>query len=116
MDKNKDKNLEKYYKEWILKISKNKKSPDIRRHIVNHAREVYFKDPLKWSASMRNLIEIFDEVYKVRPSLNLKIKRLRDKYNKDPSKFTAPPDRRFTRPSPSIERPKNRLIGGKVNK
>jgi hypothetical protein len=83
--------LEKYYKEWISKISKSKKSPAIRRHIIKHAKEIYYKDPLKWSASMINLIEIFNKVYKINPSLDLKIKRLRNKYNKNPKRFTAPP-------------------------
>jgi len=40
---------------------------------------------------MRNLIEIFDKVYKSTPSTKLKIARLQHKYRKNPKRYTPPP-------------------------
>jgi len=84
-------NSEKYYKKWILEITKNETDRTIKRHIVRHAKEIYSKEPKLWSASMRNLIEIFDGVYKSTPSLKLKIERLQNKYKKNPKRYTSPP-------------------------
>ena len=84
-------NLEKYYKKWISGIAKDETSRTIKRHIVRHVNEIYSKEPKLWSASMRNLIEIFDEVYKLTPSLKLKTERLQHKYKKNPKRYTPPP-------------------------
>ena len=88
MPKNKSKN---YYKKWILKIAKDETERTIRKHILKHADEIHSKDPKEWSASMRNLIEIFDKIYKLKPNLKLRIERLNHKYKKNPKRYTAPP-------------------------
>ena len=55
-------NLERYYRKWILAIANDETGRTIKRHIIRHAKEIYSKEPKVWSASMRNLIEIFDKV------------------------------------------------------
>lgn len=84
-------NLERYYRKWILAIANDETGRTIKRHIIRHAKEIYYKEPKVWSASMRNLIEIFDKVYKSKPSIKLKIKRLQLKYKKNPKRYTPPP-------------------------
>jgi len=86
-------NLEKYYKKWILEIANDETGRTIKQHIVRHAKEIYSKEPKIWSASMRNLMEIFDKVYKSAPSLKLKIERLEHKYKKNPKRYTPPPSK-----------------------
>lgn len=83
--------LEKYYKKWISRIAKDETGRTIKQHIVRHAKEIYSKEPKVWSASMRNLMEIFDKVYKSTPTLKLKIRRLQNKYKKNPKRYTSPP-------------------------
>lgn len=86
-------NPEKYYKKWISKIAKDETGRTIKRHIIRHAKEIYSKEPKIWSASMRNLIEIFEKVYKATPSLKLKMARLQHKYKKNPRRYTPPPSK-----------------------
>jgi|GEM_PF-2826973 len=82
---------EKYYRKWISLISNDETGRTIKRHIIRHAKEIYSKDPKVWSASMRNLIEIFDKVHKSEPPIKLRIKRLQLKYKKNPKRYTPPP-------------------------
>ena len=84
-------NLEKYYKKWILAIANDETGRTIKQHIVRRAKEIYSKEPKIWSASMRNLIEVFDNVHKSTPSIRLKIKRLQHKYKMNPKRYTPPP-------------------------
>ena len=84
-------NLEKYYQKWILEIAKDETSRTIKQHIVRHSKEIYSSDLEEWSASMRNLIEIFDVMYKLNPSIKLKLKRLEYKYKENPKRYTPPP-------------------------
>jgi len=91
--KNTTNNLEKHYKKWISAISNDETGRTIKRHIIRHAKEIYSKEPKVWSASMRNLIEIFDKVHKSKPSTKLKIKRLQRKYKKNPKRYTPPPSK-----------------------
>ncbi|XOB41733.1 MAG: hypothetical protein ACKKMS_03395 [Candidatus Nealsonbacteria bacterium] len=88
-----DNNLEKYYKKWISAIANDETGRTIKRHIIRHAKEIYSKESKVWSASMRNLIEVFDEVYKSTPSIKLKIKRLQHKYKLNPKRYTPPPSK-----------------------
>jgi hypothetical protein len=84
-------NLEKFYRKWISAIANDETGRTIKRHIVRHSKEIYSKEPKIWSASMRNLIEVFDKVYKSTPSIKLKIARLQHKYRKNPKRYTPPP-------------------------
>jgi hypothetical protein len=83
--------LEKYYRKWISAIANDETGRTIKQHIVRHAKEIYSKEPKIWSASMRNLIEVFDKVNRSTPSIKLKIERLRHKYKKNPKRYTPPP-------------------------
>jgi hypothetical protein len=80
-----------YYRRWIRHITKDETFHTIRQHILRHSREVYKKDPKIWSASMRNLIEIFDGLHKLRPDTKLMLERLERKYRKNPKRYTPPP-------------------------
>ena len=84
-------NIKKYYRKWISVIAKDETPRTIKQHIVRHAKEIYSEEPEIWSASMRNLIEIFDKIYKSNPSTKLKLERLHHKYKKNPKRYTSPP-------------------------
>jgi hypothetical protein len=84
----------KYLDKWIKAIAKNKKTTElsIRRHIVRHAKETISKTVLEsWSASMRNLIEIYEFMHGIKPSLLRQIERLENKYKMDSNRYTPPP-------------------------
>jgi len=83
--------LDRYYRKWILEISKNETSRTIKQHIVRHSKEIYSRDLKEWSASMKNLIEIFDMMHKLNSSVKLKLKRLECKYKENPRRYTPPP-------------------------
>ncbi|XOU94959.1 MAG: hypothetical protein ACNFW9_02715 [Candidatus Kerfeldbacteria bacterium] len=78
---------------WIKKISKNKSSTElgVKKHIIKHAKEIFKKDPKLWAASMRNMVEIFEAIYHIKPSSTTQIERLEHKYNKNKSYYTTPP-------------------------
>lgn len=80
-----------YLRKWIREISKIETELSLKRHIVRHAKEVYKKDPNKWSASMKNLVEIFDEMYKTKSDINLRLDRLENKLKKNKRRYTPPP-------------------------
>ena len=80
-----------YYKNWINETLKDETCDSIKMHIVKHAKEIYQKDPEEWSASMRNLIDAFDKKCKINPSISLRLKKMEDKYHKNPRRFTPPP-------------------------
>lgn len=81
----------KYLQRWIKKISKTETELSIKRHIVRHAKEIYEKNPDKWSASMKNLVEIFDEMHKIKPDIKFRLDRLENKYHKNKKRYTTPP-------------------------
>lgn len=85
------KKLKNYYKKWISEITKAETERTIKRHILKHAKEIHSRDPKEWSASMKNLVDIFDKFYKLKPSLKLRIERLNHKYKRNPKRYTAPP-------------------------
>ena len=64
----------------------------IKTHIIRHSKEIWIRNPKEWSASMRNLIEIFDKIFGSKSSTKLKIERLNHKYKKNPKRYTAPPN------------------------
>lgn len=80
-----------YYRKWIKKIAKDETGLSSKRHIVHHAKEVYKKDPKQWSASMKNLIEIFDEIHKIKPDIKSRLDRLEEKFKKNKRRYTPPP-------------------------
>ncbi|MBT4277155.1 hypothetical protein HOD96_00185 [Candidatus Falkowbacteria bacterium] len=85
------KDKRKYLTKWIKDISKDETDLSLKRHIVKHAKEIFENDPKKWAASMRNLIEIFEAKYKIKPSIDLQLERLEEKYKKNPKRYTDPP-------------------------
>lgn len=89
------KEQEKYLSKWISNITKNKKNTklSVKRHIVYHAKQIFIKDPKLWSASMRNLIEIYENLYNTKPSVKTRLERLENKYKKNPKRYTPPPSK-----------------------
>ena len=81
----------KYHRKWVKDIIEDETPITIKRHINKHAKEIYTRDPDKWSASMRNLVDIFDEMHQIKPSIKLKLERLHNKYRKNPRRYTPPP-------------------------
>jgi hypothetical protein len=83
----------KYLKQWIREITKDETSLSIRRHIIKHAKEIFEKNPKEWSASMRNLIEVYEVMNKIRPSEKLRLVKLHKKYLRNPKRYTSPPNK-----------------------
>ena len=85
---------EKYYIKWIKNIAKNESYRKIKRHIKHHAKDLdnpEKNNPLSWVASMYNLLEIYQTLYKIKSSIPLQIYKLLKKYNKNPKIHTPPP-------------------------
>lgn len=80
-----------YLNQWIKLITKDETDLSIKRHIVRHAKEIYQKESQSWSDSMRNLVEIYERKCRVKPSLLRQIKKLENKYKKNPKRYTSPP-------------------------
>ncbi len=81
-----------YLRKWLGETIKDETRLSITRHIVKHAKEIFKKEPREWSASMRNLIsayEIFCDIEK--PSSDLRLEKLENKYKKNNKRYTAPP-------------------------
>lgn len=78
---------------WIENIIKDKRNTifSVKRHINHHSKQIYTRDPDKWCASMRNLLEIYEKMNKVIPSTSLQIERFKNKYNKNKKRYTPPP-------------------------
>jgi len=78
----------KYLAKWIKAIAENERSDfALKRRIVKHAKEVFNKDPKAWAASMRNLVEIFETMKKIKPSADSQLKRLFKKHSKNPKRY-----------------------------
>ncbi|KPJ70421.1 hypothetical protein AMJ51_01935 [Microgenomates bacterium DG_75] len=84
--------LRRYYRQWIKNMAKKgfAHESNTKAHIKKHVEEIESKDPEIWVASMKNLIDIFEEVFKVKPSLKLRVERLERQYKKKP-KISCPP-------------------------
>lgn len=82
----------KYYKRWILDTLKDETLDSLKKHIIKHAHEISEREPVEWSASMRNLVDAFDAICGCNPSIQLRLKKLADKYKEDPERFTPPPE------------------------
>jgi len=96
-----------FYKKWIANIGvdvKHKYCVGILEHIRKHVfadLQKHFDEEQKtgktdwrtWSASMRNLLDIFDEVYLDGrpPTIDEQIARLQSHYERHPDKRTGPP-------------------------
>lgn len=87
------KEQEKCLKKWISNIVEDKRNTklSVKKHIVCHAKDVFSEDPKIWSASMRNLIEVFEALHKIKPTTIMRLKRFERKYKKDPKKYCPPP-------------------------
>lgn len=87
------KEKELYFKKWIRKIVKNPihTEDNIKEHIIHHAKQIHIRDPKLWSASMRNMLEIFENFHNIKPSIDIQLERLQNKFNKNQSTHTPPP-------------------------
>jgi len=78
---------------WIDDIIKDKRNTEfsIKKHINKHAKQIYDRDPEKWCASMRNLLELYEKIHNIKPSVSLQIERFNNKYNKNKYRYTPQP-------------------------
>jgi hypothetical protein len=103
--KRKIKNLNRHYNKWIEcithDISSGRCPQRIESHIIKHATKDLKKYMTKdkpnwkhWSASMHNLMAIFDKIFLngKTPTLEEKLGRLREKYKKNPKTHTPEPN------------------------
>ena len=87
-------NSEKYYEEWIKDISVVTTKDNIEDHLLHHVKELKDdenNEPLKWAASMYNLLKIYELINGVKSTTPIQIQRLLEKYNKDKKTYTPPP-------------------------
>lgn len=95
----------KEYNDWVAAIAedvKGERCVGILQHIVKHStvdlnKHVQEREPdwRRWSASMHNLLAIFDSVYLggVPPSIEEQLLRLQDHYVRNPTRRTPFPRR-----------------------
>jgi hypothetical protein len=78
---------------WIRTITKSETKFAVKKHMVKHAEEVYADDPTEWSASMRNMMDIFDLIFKVNSENETwrRLDKLETKYNTNRKRYTPPP-------------------------
>lgn len=82
-----------YYNRWIQKIAVSDEIADLHEHIIKHALELRepSRNPASWSASMHNLLEIFDAKHQVSNSTDVWIRTMETHYRKHQQTRTAPP-------------------------
>lgn len=80
-----------FLNKWIVATLKVETKLSLKRHIVRHAGEVYKKEPEEWIASMKNLIDAFELINNINTGLDTRLKKLNDKYIKNPKRYTPPP-------------------------
>ena len=87
------KEKELYLKKWICRIVNNPihTEDEIKKHIIHHAKQIHTRDPKLWSASMRNMLEIFENLHNIKPSIDIQIERLQNKFDKNKKTHTPPP-------------------------
>ncbi|MCX6786991.1 MAG: hypothetical protein NTY93_00465 [Candidatus Kaiserbacteria bacterium] len=83
--------MEKYLRRWIQETTKDESELSLKKHIVKHAKEINQKDPTEWLASMKNLVEAYEEKTKAIPSVVLRVQKLANKYKKNKRRYTPPP-------------------------
>lgn len=91
---------EKYYEKWIKDIAKRTTKLGIKRHIINHARDLNNKNdnnPLRWAASMYNLLKTYEKIHRIELTPEIMLNRLLNKYNKNPYYYTPPPGKKIPR-------------------
>ncbi|MDO8660135.1 MAG: hypothetical protein Q7K54_06110 [Candidatus Parcubacteria bacterium] len=78
---------------WIQNILEDKRNTifSVKRHINRHAKQIYTRKPNVWCASMRNLLEMYEAIYKIKSSTSLQIERFNNKYNKNKYRYTPQP-------------------------
>lgn len=83
--------------EGILEHIQKHAGPDLLRHVINHplhptGGRTGFFDWRRWSASMHNLLEIFDLLFLDEPiTVEEKLQRLREHYERHPESRTPEP-------------------------
>ncbi|PIR07092.1 MAG: hypothetical protein COV55_01535 [Candidatus Komeilibacteria bacterium CG11_big_fil_rev_8_21_14_0_20_36_20] len=85
------KDQHKFLCKWIKKITYDETDLSIKRHVVRHAKHIYDRDPRQWAASMRNLVQIFEDMQNIKPSTTLQLDRLYNKYKSNKHRYTKPP-------------------------
>jgi len=86
-----EKDKKKYLDRWLKSISEEETDFSLRQHIIKHSKEIFEGNDNEWLASMKNLIKIFEEKYKIREDVDLQLGRLSNKYSKNPKLYTDQP-------------------------
>jgi hypothetical protein len=89
-------NADEVLKRWMITASENSTDPNLCRHFQKHVNELFNEiqtpsDREVWSASCRNLLDIYDIHHNIEQSSALRIGRMMLKFQVDPAKSTPPP-------------------------
>jgi hypothetical protein len=78
---------------WLAHAAAFTPQDEIHQHIIKHANELTgeYGTRESWSASMHNLLSIYDKAHGVFPDDELRLARMTAKYLENPDKNTAPP-------------------------
>lgn len=82
--------------QWLSMATASTPVKDLHQHIIKHAGELTTEiegngSYETWSASMHNLLAMYDEAHDVQPDTSLRLERMTAKFLSNPGVFTAPP-------------------------
>lgn len=84
------------YSTWVAHAAAFENKRNLHLHIIKHAQEL--TDEIEgdgsyetWSASMHNLLAIYDCLHGVNPDVELKLERMTAKFLQDPVTHVPPP-------------------------
>lgn len=80
-------------KTWQFHAAAFQSNVTLHEHILKHAQELSgdYGTYASWSASMHNLLAIFDAHHGVDPDIELQLERMTAKFLSDPNNQTPPP-------------------------
>lgn len=83
-------------KVWLSDVAARETKEGLHQHIVKHAKELFGEVEEtgtyeSWSASMHNLLSIYDEFHGILPDTDLQLERMTAKYISNPNEGTTPP-------------------------
>ena len=91
--KRSEKEMEEIHAKWINDISKRHSLYGIKRHIIRHAKDISVEKPWIWSASMMNLVEIYNAKLGNKTVVRHKIDRLVQQRKRKKRIRTQPPEK-----------------------
>ena len=83
-------------KVWLSDAAAKETKEGLHQHIIKHAMELVGEVEEtgtyeSWSASMHNLLTIYDEFHYIFPDTDLQLERMTAKYISNPNEGTVPP-------------------------